>query len=211
MSLAERVRVAKRRLRDDEGFTLVELLVYSILMIVVLGIAGALFIQMLVAQRDTIAMANATNESQVAFKRLEYDVRNADWVQVKDGGNLLIASTRVATTGNTTAQFCVGYYYDSTTLTLHRIQTALSAPTANALAAVGTSALPGLGRAWPVAVTDAGKVGTTPMFGPFDGLFNDPAHVDVSIRSNTIDNRKPIEFTTSITIRPQAGLGAACQ
>jgi type II secretory pathway pseudopilin PulG len=199
------------RKRDDSGFTLVELLVYSVLMIIVLGIAASLFIRLLVEQRDIKAMADANNEAQLAFKQLEMDVRNADWAQVDGNGALLVVRTRIATSASDFAPVCVGYYFDDEDQTLYRVQTVDSAPTANALAAPDASALKAIGEKWTPVVHSADSLGGNVVFGPLDGLFSTPDTIWVSMAANANDVHKPIELEKSIGLRKQTGLGSGCQ
>jgi type II secretory pathway pseudopilin PulG len=202
------MRVPKR---DEAGFTLVELLVYSVLMILVLGIAGSLFIRLITEQRDIKAMADANNEAQLAFKQFEMDVRNADWAQVDAGGTLLVARTRIATSVTNFAPTCVGYYFDATDETLYRIQTTDSAPTTTALAAATPAALKAIGETWTPVVNSAGPIGSAAIFGPLDGTFQDPDAVSVSMAANANDVHKPVEFVKSIGMRKQSGLGSGCR
>lgn len=203
--------VWRRRRADEAGFSLVELIVYSLLMIVVLGLAGAAFIQMLISQRDITAMADASNEQQLAFQQLELDLRNADWVEVRHGGTLLVMRTRVATTGSPDVSRCVGYFYSAADEELRRVSTTVSATTADAVAAGNAGAVESLSGSWQVVVHGAEPFGGAPVFGPFDSSFDDPEIVSLSLAANTIDGRKPIEFVKSISLRPQGNLGAGCR
>lgn len=208
---ARRTQRSAGRAQREMGFTLVELMIYSILMIVVLTIAGVLFIRMLNTQRDTIAMANANNEAQVTFKQMEFDIRNADFVQVAAGGDLMVMKTRSASATDTMKSYCVGYYFDSAGKTLYRTQTTSSTPTVNALAAGSAAALKAIGTTWTVRSTDVAKVGTTRVFGSIDGLFESPDGIALSLRSNTSDKRKPVDFAKTVSIRPQSGIGGGCR
>ena len=201
----------RSRRRDEGGFTLTELLMYSILMIVVLGLAGTLFVRLLTEQRDIKAMADASNEAQLAFKQLEMDVRNADWAQVDANGTLLVVRTRVATSASSSTPICVGYYYEAGTGTLRRVQTADSGPTVSALSAADASSLEAVAGLWNPVVNSAGTVGAAVVFGPIDGLFDDPDAVRVSMSANANDVHKPIEFVKSISMRKQSGLGSGCR
>lgn len=209
--------VRRLRLRGDEserGFTLAELIVYCVLLIVVLGMAGSMFIKLIYAQRDIKALSEANNETQLVFKQLELDLRNADWAEVRQGGTLLVVRTRVATSVTATAPYCVGYYYNSADGTLHRKWTADSAPTTAALAATDPTDPTGLravANVWNTSMTDVGPIGSVPVFGPRDQLFEAPKVIQVSLRAKTSGNRKPIEFVKSISIRPQSGMGSGCR
>lgn len=206
------IRRLQRRAQEnrEDGFTLAELIVYSILMIVVLGLAAMAFIRLVYAQRDIKAMNDANNDAQLLFEKLEWDVRNADWAIIKENGNLLVMRTRVATSPTASQVYCVGYYYDSTADAVHRVQTTTSSTTANALAATGAP-LKAIGSAWPLALADADYVSGSRMFGPRDQAYDDPEAIDFSVRANTINDRKPIEFTKSISLRPQSNLGLGCK
>lgn len=199
------------RKREDSGFTLVELIVYSVLMIVVLGFAGALFIRMLHEQRQTIAMADANNEAQLVFKQIEFDVRNADFAEVRGGGDLLVVRTRVATPGATVSPYCVGYYYDEPSGELRRVQTTGNSATQTALAAATDAARSSATSSWVVLATGVDQVGTTRFFGGVDGSYDAPATVSIDARFNSIDNRKPVDFSKTVSIRPQSGLGSGCK
>lgn len=206
------IRLLQRRStdRDDSGFTLAELIVYSILMIVVLGLAAMAFIRLVYAQRDIKAMNDANNDAQLLFEKLEWDVRNADWAIVEEDGNLLVMRTRVATSPTVSQVYCVGYYYDATSDAVHRVQTTTSATTADALASTG-AALRSKGLAWPLALSDVDYLNGSRMFGPRDQVFDDPEAIDFAVKANTINHRKPIEFTKSISLRPQSNLGLGCK
>ena len=196
---------------DESGFTLAELIVYSILMIVVLGLAGVLFIRIMTEQRDIKAMADANNEVQGVFERLELDLRNADWAEVDASGTLLVVKTRVATSPTVSSTYCVGYYYNTTDSSLHRIRTTNTTNTKTALDATTTSGRDSATSTWGVLIADVSPIGSTRIFGPNDALYSSPDTVTISLSANTIDSRKPIEFVKSVSLRPQSGLGNGCR
>ncbi|NTV38338.1 MAG: hypothetical protein HGA51_00035 [Demequinaceae bacterium] len=207
---------AIRRLRlrgedSESGFTLAELVVYCVLLIVVLGMAGSMFIKLIYAQRDIRALSETNNETQLVFKQLELDLRNADWAEVRQGGTLLVVRTRVATSVTATAPYCVGYYFNSADGSLHRKLTASNAPTTSALATTTASGLRTVANPWNTSMKDVGAIGSAPVFGPRDELFEAPEVIQVSLRAETSGNRKPIEFVKSISIRPQSGMGSGCR
>ncbi len=84
----------RRFTRADEGFTLVELIVYSAILMLVMGIGATLLVRTITAQRDTMSIAEANNLAQLTFKELESDLRNASMAQIADGGNLMVMQTR---------------------------------------------------------------------------------------------------------------------
>lgn len=202
-------RLSKRG--DESGFTLVELIVYSVLMIVVIGFAGALFIRMLHEQRQTIAMADANNEAQMVFKQIEFDLRNADFAEVRGNGDLLVVRTRIAGASGASSPYCVGYYFDEAKKELRRVQTTANAPTSDALAATSDSGRDAKTSTWRVLATDVGSIGGARVFGGADGAYDTNQTVSIDARFNSIDNRKPIDFSKSVSLRPQSGLGAGCR
>ncbi|MCB2411668.1 hypothetical protein LGT39_02250 [Demequina sp. TTPB684] len=204
-------RLRRRRTGPDEGFTLAELVVYSVLLIVVLGLAGSMFIRLIYAQRDIKALSETNNETQLVFEQLELDLRNADWAEVHEDGTLLVVRTREATSTTSSTAICVGYYYNPADNSLHRKRTADSAPTASALAASDAGSLETAASAWNVSMTDVGQIGSTPVFGPRDELFETPEVIEISLRAETSGDRKPIEFVKSISMRPQSGMGSGCR
>ncbi|HEY0188567.1 MAG TPA: hypothetical protein VGC67_13840 [Cellulomonas sp.] len=120
-----RLRLLRRS--QDAGMSLVELLVYSVLLLVVVAVTGSLLISSLRTQRSAIDNGQATSSAQVAFADIERAVRNASEVQVYQvsgtgfqtaavgaSGNLLITKTRIAADGGVTSSWrCARWYYDS--------------------------------------------------------------------------------------------------
>lgn len=101
---------------DDRGVTLVELLVYSVLLSVVLVIAGSILIRALATQRDVRAMAQASDDGQVAVRLFERAVRSAAEVSIPaaHGGNLIVVKTRVDEVGaDPDSWICRAWHYDA--------------------------------------------------------------------------------------------------
>lgn len=194
---------------EDAGFTLVELIVYSVLLIILLGIAATLFIQILVMQRDIGAMTDASNTAQLTFNELERDLRNASAVNIYSDGELLILRTRVATAGNDSAARCVGYHVDSASGELRRTVSESDALTSVA-AGLSGGALSSHTETWAVA-----RDGVTPIpghkaFGPQDKSYSVHQWVELNLSGATINDRPPVEFKKSVTLRHQGGLTGSC-
>ena len=114
-SLAQRVTELRAR-RDDSGVSLVELIIYSLLLSFVVFIAGGLLIQTLETQRDTTSLNEASNSAQVAVREMERGLRNAVEVRFPSahGGNLLIIKTRVGDDPALASSWeCRAWYYDA--------------------------------------------------------------------------------------------------
>lgn len=117
-TLAQRVTElrARRAAGDDAGVSLVELIIYSLLLSFVVFIAGGLLIQTLETQRDTTSLNDASNSAQVAVREMERGLRNAVQVQIPSahGGNLLIIKTRVGDDPTLASSWeCRAWYYDA--------------------------------------------------------------------------------------------------
>lgn len=86
------------RRTDDAGFSLAELIVYSMILLVVLTMTGTLLVRSLTTQRDVRAVTSATDEAQLASRSVERGVRNAAAVGrlTSPAGEMLVVRTRVA-------------------------------------------------------------------------------------------------------------------
>lgn len=118
-----RVRAALRK-DGDAGLTLVELLIYSILLSFIVMIAGGLLIKVLETQRDTTSLNEASNGAQVAVREIERGLRNAAEVQFPGTftGNLLVVKTRVGDDASDPASWeCRAWYYDAASRELRYI------------------------------------------------------------------------------------------
>jgi type II secretory pathway pseudopilin PulG len=203
-------RLRHRSRTDESGFTLVELIVYSVLLIVIMGIAASLFLQMIYAQRDIVDMAQANNVAQVTFKELERDTRNAAVIRIKDGGNLMVMRTRVASDTNEDAWQCVGYFLDTSTDTLHITRSTSSAATSAALAQTTTAAIRTQALGWPVAREGFTQVGTSRPFGTIDGTLTDPGSVRLRLESDAESDRDPVRLSKTVSLRPQGSATLDC-
>ena len=72
----------RRRLRGEDGVTLVELLTAIMVTSVVVAFIAGTVISALAAQRRQTAQVAALNEAKLAFERVTRDIRGADPLQV---------------------------------------------------------------------------------------------------------------------------------
>lgn len=108
----------RRALTDDAGITLVELLVYSVLLTIVLTVAGGLLISTLHSQRTVREQTEASTTGQVALRLIERSVRNAAKYNMPSGfgNNLLITKTRVGEDPSLASSWeCRAWFFDVTT------------------------------------------------------------------------------------------------
>lgn len=203
-------RIAARARRDDAGFTLVELIVYCVILLVVMTIAGSIFLQIVRAQRDIGDMASANNEAQLTFKELERDVRNAAAIRIADGGKLIVMRTRVASDSNTDAWQCVGYYLDTGNEVLRVTRSSNSTATHNVLAQATSAGIRTAASAWPVARDGFMAVGTTRPFGTIDGSFVYPGSVNLRLAADSENGHDPVKLTKTVALRPQGSASLDC-
>ncbi len=106
----------RRRLDDESGITLIELLVYSILGVGVLLIVGSILINGLRGQASVTAITGATNSGQLAASSIQGDIRNSSRLKVHEIGDDQFVQARVARgTSSTVAYRCVAWYYSAST------------------------------------------------------------------------------------------------
>lgn len=192
------------RLRGpDEGFTLVELIVYSVILLIVMGIAATLFIRTLTAQRDTIAIAEANNLAQVTFKEIEADLRNAITAEIAADGDLLVLKTRIATASDTDSWRCIGYYLSGGTGELRRNMSTSGAETIAALDAAAAGTTGSATSDWTIVRDGFSTGGAARAFGTTDGIVQVSRLVRMTLSVDTQNEHKPVTFTQNVALRPQ--------
>lgn len=124
---------------DDSGMSLVELLVYSLLLSVVLILVGNVLISALTVQRDTTARTEASTGGQVAVRVIERALRNGVdpvWMPSSQAGNLLVVKTRIADDGSAASSWeCRAFHYDAAAEELRM----LTGPATGPLVTIGPS------------------------------------------------------------------------
>lgn len=115
MNINTTIAKLRRRRGAENGYTLVELLVYSLLLVVVLTIVGAMLINLITVERDVRATTTATTAAQQAADTIASGVRNSRAFLVQDtgllgsGDEVLIATT--AGTGDPVSWHCRAWYF----------------------------------------------------------------------------------------------------
>jgi type II secretory pathway pseudopilin PulG len=112
--------IAQRRLEQDidNGFTLVELLVFSFFSVIILIIAGGILISSLNVERETRGLAETANLGQLVSRTVEEGARNASDIRAEPltaAGQLLRARVAVGTTGGSVTWECQSWYYSAAT------------------------------------------------------------------------------------------------
>lgn len=110
------MRRALRRLRRDEGgFTLVELLVVSLLLAVVLGVIAGIYLSTARTQSSVSEVSNASTGAQSAATSIDRAVRTATEVHQLGAGGSLIVARIPGSTGDEPEFRCNAWYYEVAT------------------------------------------------------------------------------------------------
>ncbi len=110
-----RARAIRVHRPTEAGYTLVELLVYSLLLVVVLTIVGAMLINLITVERQVRATTTATTSAQLAADSVSNGIRNSRAFLVRDtallgsGDELLLATT--AGSGDPVSWHCRAWYF----------------------------------------------------------------------------------------------------
>lgn len=126
-------RMPRLALRDDRGFSLVELLIASALFGVVITIVASVVISAINADRAVRDVTGSTTDGQLAVNVIEQTVRNSTAVQVApvSGGESVTVLLRTTAGG---AARCHAFFYDDTLgqILQRSSTTAITAPTPGA-------------------------------------------------------------------------------
>lgn len=190
--------------------TLVDLLVYSVLLLIVIAITGALLVSGLRTQRATVDVGAATTRAQAAMSDLERAVRNAaeakvyavsgaGFAQVAAGGsgNLLITKTRIAAAGSSTASWrCARWYFDSTRSNPDGSSGALLTSTYTPVTTSASAITVATAKTWNRVTSVSGPVTGTAVF------TQHARGVAISLNA-TIQGHDPVALESTATTRQQ--------
>lgn len=98
----------------DDGFTLIELIVYCLLLVLVVSVVGGVLISAQTSERTVRSVTAASTQSQLIADSIGTGIRNASDFEVRDmaeGDQLLLARVAVGATSITWT--CAAWYYDS--------------------------------------------------------------------------------------------------
>lgn len=118
---------------SDRGLTIVELLVYSMLLVIVVALAGAMLISLMVSSKTVDTISKATTAGQLTVDSIASSIRNSSDFQltVPSGTDQLLIARTASTNGPLTWS-CVAWYYSATgtgSIRSWRSDTAILAPT----------------------------------------------------------------------------------
>lgn len=125
--------------RNDDGFTLVELIVTSVLTFIVLTAITGLLVSLIRTPQTVTARMDASGGAQVAANSVELGIRNSsDFRLTSPQGTDQLLVARTAESGSTIAWVCSAWYYSATEQSIRYISSSTmipAAPTATDLAA----------------------------------------------------------------------------
>ncbi len=182
---------------DDTGMTLVELIVYSVLMVLVAAIVGTTLVQTMWVQHHITGTNDANNFAQTHLSAMELGVRNASEIRVSSDGRLLVVKRRSTAQSDANAAVCSGWYLDPAGDLRAVTQAATGTP--RTVAAVAN---PSNAASWPLAVDGA----RPPASGKAFALSG--STVTIAVEVDTTRNRPPVTFRTQAAQRdPGSTLG----
>ncbi|MEO5534691.1 MAG: prepilin-type N-terminal cleavage/methylation domain-containing protein [Pseudolysinimonas sp.] len=126
---------------DDRGFTLVELLVATLLFSLVGSLVAAIFISTLNVQQTVTGVSASTSSAQSAANNVDSTLRNASGYLLTASGSDQLLVARVAGTGSTLTWSCRAFYYSASAGSIRAytgaVGTKITAPTSTSLATWG--------------------------------------------------------------------------
>ncbi len=103
----------RRLIRDDRGFTLVEMLVSSALFATIItGLIGVILVTTN-AQRTVSVVSATTNDAQLVANAIDQRIRNSSEFVVTTSGSTQLLVARVAGSDATLTWRCYGWYYSA--------------------------------------------------------------------------------------------------
>jgi len=188
------------RLRGDEdGFTLVELVVATAVLSVILLAIGGLLFGTTITQRSVSAVSQSTSSAQTAADAIRTQVRNASEFRLFPVGaadQLLVA--RVAGTGSTATYTCVGWYYAAVE---HELRTRSWG--VNGSTAIPTSSA--VASTWALLLDGVSPRSGSAVFQPPSG-----GTIEVAYEVETDDRNEPTALQFTAALAGQQGGGSTC-
>ncbi len=106
----------------ERGFTLVELLIYGLLLLVVLGVVGGMLISTQAVGTQVRESTETTSQAQLAAESVTAGIRNASAFQVADLADDQVVMARVAGGGEPITWRCMAWYYSDADQAIYQHQ-----------------------------------------------------------------------------------------
>jgi type II secretory pathway pseudopilin PulG len=196
------IDVEKNTEVGDCGFTLIEMLIASLLSIIVLAIAGGTLISGLRTQANTGNVTDAANTAQQIVRSVQAGVRNASAITVTSdvtAGTQLLMVRTLGTDPNSTIASCQAWYY--TPVNGGAVYTTRTTP-----ASVITLPSGGPQKLW--TILGAGITPADPVTGK---VFNAPSGSRVELKFDVAARAHPYVLINTMTYTSQsATVSAPC-
>lgn len=186
-----------RRLKDEtDGLTLVELIVYGIILSTVLLIVGSILVSSLSIQRVVQESTEATTAAQLAVTSIEAGVRNASAVNLTSVGSDQLLEVRTVGSDPSSAVWrCQAWYYSAANGTLRMTSTASDATSVTA----------------PTAEPNTWILLTSNISAPTSGVIftNSGNSVTIYFQATTKDS-EPVDIRSSSVVRAGVWESGSC-
>jgi len=174
--------------RSDEGLTLVEVLVYALLLVVVVAVVAGIIISGTKTQTNVSTLNTATTSGQLAAGSLQNGIRNAKAFVLKTYGSDQLVIANTVPSGTSTSPSCYAWYYASSlgTLRYTKLTTALASQPSSATVAT-----------WTLLASNVTTNG-----GPT--IFTRSSSTDPTLSiafATTAGASRPVQFTSSVVSR----------
>ncbi|WP_129590331.1 hypothetical protein [Cryobacterium aureum] len=192
--------------RGEGGYTLVELLIYSSLLVLILTVVGGMLLNTLTSEEKVMASADANAVSQLISTSVHSGVRNATALQITDSADLdnddqLLVVTAVSSDPAVPARsrVCQAWYYTESNggAMFYRRAAApqtIVAPTADDLATDMTG--------WTLLGSGLSAASAQPVFNP--DVTPDRRAVTLNFTINADGDSSPALISTTVTSRQGA-------
>ncbi|TFD66915.1 PulJ/GspJ family protein [Cryobacterium ruanii] len=202
--------------RAECGYTLVELLIYSSLLVLILTVAGGMLLNTLTSEQKVLDSADANSVSQLISSSVHSGVRNATAVEITDSADtnnadqlLVVTGVSSDPTATAASRICQAWYYTEANggAMYYRRGTAPQAfvsPTADALADDMTGWTL-LGSALSTTKNSAGV--PLPLFD--DSTPGNPSII-LNFAINADGDSSPALISTTVTSRQSATEATSC-
>ena len=177
-------------MKSERGITLVELLMYSLLLAIVLALIGGLLINGLVTERTVRNSAEATSSGQLAARSVSHGVRASTTLQLSAPSGepqVLMALIVDDAISSPVVSHCAAWYYGGGELRTTRSDTMIPMP-----------ASPTDVDSWTLLASGVEPAGTTPVF-TLDAANRD---VELTLRLSHGDGLNTLIETTALSRQP---------
>jgi len=163
---------AKGLRRGEAGFSLAELLIYSLLLSLVLLIVGGMLISSLGAERTVRTVVEATSQGQLAARSIDKGIRNSlQFTLTTPAGTNQLIRARVQDSDDAGNVYCAAWYYSTVDHLIRYKRFTPASPTATGtIPAVPTTAEL---KTWTLLVSGvrpaSGLDATAPIFSALGG------------------------------------------